>query len=193
QFYGYCLYPDSSQTGGWHEKTEIAARDAQIQYASPNIIDRDFVFWPRVTQGDWSGGGNQITFISPNQYWDSDLDTRVPGYLTLRSRMQRTTTKSNATAFASSQNLQQVVPFNGDFYFSFCEASTYYNTNASFATNVGKQPVILDTDGPFLYIGDQVNTVQQYNTSNAFVANVFTGLAGGLTSFNQMWVVDHGT
>src|SRR4029077_5512328 len=115
-------------------------------------------------QGDWSGGGNQITFISPNQYWDSDLDTRVPGYLTLRSRMQRTTTKSNATAFASSQNLQQVVPFNGDFYFSFCEASTSSNTHASLASHGAKQPVITDTDGPFLYWGDQVNTVSQYNT-----------------------------
>lgn len=192
-FYGYLLYPDASQSGGWHEKTDIAAKDAQIQYASPNIIDRDFVFWPRVTQGDWSGGGNQITFITPNQYWDSDLDTRVPGYLTLRSRMQRTTVKSGATAFASSQNLQQVVPFNGDFYFSFCEASTYYNTNGSFATNGSRQPVILDTDGTFLYIGDQVTHVDQYNTSNAFVASVFTALAGGLTSYNQMWVVDHGT
>ena len=192
-FYGYTLYPDNTQSGGWHEKTDVAAKDQQIQYASPNIIDRDFVFWPRVTQGAWDGGGNQITFVTPNQYWDSDLDTRVPGYLTLRSRMNRTTVKANATAFASSQNLQQVVPFNGDFYFSFSEASTYYNTNGSFATNAGKQPVILDTDGTFLYVGDQINTVQQYNTSNAFVNNVFTGLAGGLTSFNQMWVVDHGT
>lgn len=193
QFYGYCLFPDTAQTGGWHEKTDIAAKDAQIQYASPNIIDRDFVFWPRVTQGDWSGGGGQITFIAPNQYWDSDLDTRVPGYLTLRSRVQRTTTKTNATAFASSQNLQQVVPFNGDFYFSFCEASTFYNTNGSFATHSSKQPVILDTDGNSLFIGDQVGFVGMYNTSNAWVQDVFNTLAGGLTSFNQMWVIDHGT
>jgi hypothetical protein len=193
QFYGYNLVPDIAQSGGWHEKTDVAAKEQLIQYSSPNITDLHYVFWPRVSQGAWDGGGNQITFIGNNQYWDSDLDTRVPGYLTLRSRMQRTTVKSNATALASSQNLQQVVPFNGDFYFSFSEASTYYNTNGSFATNAGKQPVILDTDGTFLYVGDQVNTVQQYNTSNAFVNNVFTGLAGGLTSFNQMWVVDHGT
>jgi hypothetical protein len=191
-FYGYCLVPDAAQSGGWHEKTDIAAKDQQIQYASPNIIDRDFVFWPRVTQGDWSGGGNQITFVTPNQYWDSDLDTRVPGYLTLRSRFQRTTVKTGATAFVG-QNLQQVVPFNGDFYFSFCEASTFYNTNGSFATNGGRQPVILDTDGNNLYIGNQTNTVDAYSTSNAWVNSVFTALAGGLGSFNQMWVVDHGT
>ena len=192
-YYGYCLVADNTQSGGWHEKTDITAKDQLTQYASPNIIDRDYVFWPRVTQGDWSGGGNQITFIAPNQYWDSDLDTRVPGYLTLRSRVQRTTVKSNATAFASSQNLQQVVPFNGDFYFSFCEASTYYNTNGSFTTHGPIQPVILDTDGSYLYIGNQVKTVSQYNTSNAWVADVFTTIAGGLATFNQMWVVDHGT
>ena len=193
QFYGYCLYPDNAQSGGWHEKTDVAAKDQQIQYASPNIIDRDFVFWPRVTQGAWDGGGNQITFVTPNQYWDSDLDTRVPGYLTLRSRSQRTTTKSNATAFASSRNLQQVVPFNGDFYFSFCEASTFYSTNASVATNGSRQPVILDTDGNNLFVGNQVDHVDVYNTSNAFVNSVFTALAGGLATFNQMWVIDHGT
>ncbi len=192
-FYGYNLVPDIAISGGWHEKTDIAAKDAQIQYASQNIIDRDFVFWPRVSQGDWSGGGNQITLITPNQYWDSDLDTRVPGYLTLRSRSQRTQVKANATAFASGQNLQQVVPFNGDFYFSFCEASTFYSTNASVATNGGRQPVILDTDGNNLFVGNQTNTVDVYNTSNAFVNSVFTALAGGLGSFNQMWVVDHGT
>jgi hypothetical protein len=191
-FYGYMLVADTAQSGGWHEKTDIAAKDAQIQYASPNIIDRDFVFWPRVTQGDWSGGGNQITFIAPNQYWDSDLDTRVPGYLTLRSRMQRTTTKSNATAFVGN-NLQQIVPFSGDFFFSFCEATTFYDTNGSFTTHGAKQPVILDTDGNSLYIGDQVNTVGQYNTSVVWNNDVFNALAGGLGSFNQMWVIDHGT
>jgi|GEM_PF-3345770 len=191
--YGYCLVADNAISGGWHEKTDIAAKDAQIQYASANIIDRDYVFWPRVTQGDWSGGGNQITSVAPNQYWDSDLDTRVGGYLTLRSRMQRTQVKANATAFASGQNLQQVVPFNGDFYFSFCEASTFYNTNGSFATNGSRQPVILDTDGNNLFIGNQVATVDVYNASNAFVNSVFTALAGGLATFNQMWVIDHGT
>jgi hypothetical protein len=192
-FYGYNLVPDIAQSGGWHEKTDIAAKDAQIQYASPNIIDRDFVFWPRVTQGDWSGGGNQITFIAPNQYWDSDLDTRVPGYLTLRSRMQRTLLGANTSAFASGQNLQQVVPFNGDFYFSFCEASTIYNTHTGFVTNGTRQPVILDTDGNNLFVGNQVDHVDVYNTSNAFVNSVFTALAGGLATFNQMWVIDHGT
>lgn len=191
-FYGYNLVPDTTQAGGWHEKTDIAAKDAQIQYASPNIIDRDFVFWPRVTQGDMSGGSRQITFINPTQYWDSDLDVRAPGYTVLKRRLERDQIKTGATAFVG-RAFQQVVGFGGHFWLSFCEASTFYRESTPFATNGGKQPAHLDTDGNHLFIGDAVNTVQSYDQNGAYVDTVINALAGGLTSFDLMWVFNQGT
>lgn len=193
QAYGYVLAPDATQSGGWHEKTDIAAKDAQIQYASPNIIDRDFVFWPRVTQGDWSGGSRQVTFINPSQYWDSDLDTRTPGYMTLRRRLQRTQVKTGATAFAGGRAFQQVVAFGGHFWNSFSEASTFYRETTPFATHAAKQPVFLDTDGNHLFIGDAINTIDTYDQNGAWVETNINALAGGLGSFDLMWVFNQGT
>jgi hypothetical protein len=192
-FYGYNLVPDITQSGGWHEKTDIAAKDAQIQYASPNIIDRDFVFWPRVTQGDWSGGGRQITFINPNQYFDSDLEVRTPGYMTLRRRLQRDQVATGATAFVGGRAFQQIVEFGGHFWLAFAEASTFYRETTPFTTHGAKQPVFLDTDGHYLLIGDGVNTVDSYDFNGAWVETNINALAGGLGSFDLMWVFNQGT
>lgn len=184
-FYGYVLVADTAQSGGWHEKTDIAAKDAQIQYASPNIIDRDFVFWPRVTQGDWSGGSNQITFISPTQYWDSDLDTRVPGYLRLRPQWARVS-KAGLASVATSQ----VVAWNGDFWFTFGEANgNIYSANGGTTTSpVAAVIRSIMSDGTYLYAG---TNAQLYRTNNGTVWTAVTSAVNGAPSL--WWVVVEGT
>jgi hypothetical protein len=193
-FYGYVLVADTAQSGGWHEKTDITAKDQLTQYASPNIIDRDFVFWPRVSQGDWSGGSEQITFIDPTRVYWSDLNGDIPGYLRLRPNQVRKTVKSNASPFTNGKNFHEIVSYNGDFWFSFSEAANIpnlYNTNSQFTLTIS--PALIDTDGNNLFVGDAVSTINSYGTNGALIETNINALAGGLTSFDTMFVLEQGT
>lgn len=55
------------------EATELQEKSTLIQFASSNLIDREFDQWPQVTQGDWSSGMGQRVFGTggvTSQYWD---------------------------------------------------------------------------------------------------------------------------
>src|SRR5690349_16194421 len=119
--YGYVLSPGTK----FEETTDLHSKELLTQYSSPSLIDRDFVNYPRVTDGDFSGGGLQTIFIDPRRYFDSDLDINVPGYLILRPSWARTQ-KSSITPVIPGQ----MVAWNGDFWFTFAEATkNFYSAN----------------------------------------------------------------
>lgn len=181
--YGYCLTPGTK----FEESTDLHAKDLLTQYSSPNLIDRDFVNYPRVTDGDFSGGALQTVFIDPKKYFDSDLDIHTPGYLILRPGYARAT-KSSITPVG-----QQVVPFNGDYWFTFGDAAkNFYSANGGFTHVAGSQPVALDSDGQYLYVG-YAGGLDRYPASGSDVGaavQVATALNG---TARQWWVVNLGT
>lgn len=74
---GYCLTP----TGQWTEATNMQDENHLVQIASPASSDK-FTRFPKVSQGDWSGGERQLIFINGNQFWQSQqIDTSIPGHL----------------------------------------------------------------------------------------------------------------
>jgi hypothetical protein len=87
--YGYMLVPSTGEGGGLQEAVDIADKSALTQFGSPNVSDRDLVRIPRVTQGDFTGGQGQATFIDPQRYWDSDMDIDHAGNLRLRPAWKR--------------------------------------------------------------------------------------------------------
>lgn len=74
---GYVLAPGTS----WEESTNLTDNDRLIQVGSDNTTDR-FTYYPKVSQGDWSGGERQITFVDPTRYYSSQhMETSIPGAL----------------------------------------------------------------------------------------------------------------
>ena len=180
--YGYIFQNQGAQTQGIQEETNIADKDKLIQYSSPNLIDRDLAFYPRVTQGDESGGGLQIVFIDPTKYFDSDLEIRTPGYLTLRAGWQRTQLTTGLGAVTP-----QSVAWNNNVYTTF-QGASYYNAAGSAFAGAGITAKFLDTDGSSLQIGDGVNNVQGTNDNSVyFTISTNTG------TFTQMWTVSQAT
>src|SRR5215831_910396 len=119
--YGY-VFQNTGPQGGFKESTNVADKEKLIQFSSPNLIDRDLVFYPRVTQGDFSGGGLQAVFIDPTRYFDSDLEIRTPGYLTLRPGWVRKSLTSGLSAV-----VPQAVAWNSDVYTTF-QGNVYFNS-----------------------------------------------------------------
>ncbi len=188
--YGYCLYPDASPQGGWHEKTDVAAKDQLIQYSSTALIDRDFVYWPRVSQGDFSGGMLQPLFLAPNQYFDSDLDARIAGYLALSPAVE--------VALVGSENVSgnaQMVAFGGGVALvpnngvKLVYLMSSAGTVTSFTVAAVSSSIFLDTDGKWLYVSDGTTVVQTDGTTFNTVCTAING--GG--AFTQMWVIPNGT
>jgi hypothetical protein len=57
------------------EATELQEKSQLVQFASSNLIDREFDQWPQLTQGDWSGGIGQRVYGTNNQttqYFDGE-------------------------------------------------------------------------------------------------------------------------
>jgi hypothetical protein len=180
--YGYMLVADQ-QLGRFLEKTDLHSKDQLTQYSSDHLIDRDFVNTPRVTDGDFSGGALQQNFLDSHRFWDSDLDIRVPGYISLRAGWARKVlTAPGATAFP------QCVAFNNDVYTTYQTGSVFNSNNTAFA--VGVTALVLDTDGDRLYAADGVNTLRQ---SNSLDATVWTSLSTTIGAIKQMWVIQLGT
>lgn len=74
---GYCLTP----TGQWVESTNMQDEQHLVQIASPASSDK-FTRFPKVSQGDWSGGERQLIYVNQNQYYSSTmLNTANPGHL----------------------------------------------------------------------------------------------------------------
>lgn len=181
-YYGYLLKPDATQ--GLIEKTDVATRDALVNYGSPNLVDRDLTYFPRVSQGDFSGGGLQVVFLSPNQYWDSDLDISQPGVLKLRQQV--TTASISVTSTTAS-----IVAAQGQFWVGRSGASNlvlYNFTNPSSITSntTTISPAYLSTDGYGVYYSDG-SQIARWVSSETIVANTVQGTLGGL------WVVQNGS
>lgn len=191
RFYGYVLKPDASPAqfgtryGGFRQRSDTAAKDSLIQYSSANLVDRDFTYFPRVTDGDFSGGGYQEVFIDTRKYFDSDLDPRVPGFLQLRAQW----TRVSKTGITAGTNYQ-VVPFNGDFFFTFGEASgnVYSANGGATGTASGGAVLSLDTDGTLLYAGTATGLWS--STNGASWTQITTTINGTAT---QWWVVNQGS
>lgn len=76
---GYVLAP----TTVWQESTNLTDNDRLVQIGSDNTTDR-FTYFPKVSQGDWSGGERQINFVDPTRYYSSShMETSIPGTLTI--------------------------------------------------------------------------------------------------------------
>jgi len=74
---GYVITP----SGQFSETTNIQDEQHLVQIASPFSSDR-YGRFPKVSQGDWSGGERQLIFVTGNQYYSSqNLETSVPGHL----------------------------------------------------------------------------------------------------------------
>lgn len=72
-----------TNAGQWQESTNLQDEEHLVQIASPSSSDR-FGRYPQVSQGDWSGGERQEVFVTANQYYSSSqLNTSVPGHLTI--------------------------------------------------------------------------------------------------------------
>jgi hypothetical protein len=185
RFYGYMFEPDNTKSGGFHWQTDTTTKAALINYSSPNLIDRDLSFFPRITDGDFSGGGYQEVWIDPKRYFDSDLDPRTPGYLQLRAQWARVS-KAGLTVGANFQ----VVAFKGDFWYSFGEASGHvYSANGAATTTPFAASVLsLDTDGSALYASNGVGLV---SSPDGVTWTAVTAAINGTSS--QFWVVNQGT
>jgi hypothetical protein len=90
---GYCIPADK----GWSESTELQDIQRLIQVASPSTVDRDLTRWPKVTQGDWSRGERQETFVDTARYYISDgnIDVSQPGGMKLFNSATTTTMAMN--------------------------------------------------------------------------------------------------
>jgi hypothetical protein len=75
--YGYNLTPGEDFT----ESTNLQDEEHIVTIDSPNSTDR-FTRYPKVSQGDWEGGGGQLIFETANQFYQSDgWETAVAGLL----------------------------------------------------------------------------------------------------------------
>lgn len=88
QMVGYVLTPSSQFAQG----TDIQDEDHLVQIASPLSTDR-YGRFPKVSQGDWSGGERQLIFVNGNQYYQSQqVDGSKPGHLTVLGSYTAVTT-----------------------------------------------------------------------------------------------------
>jgi hypothetical protein len=185
RFYGYLLEPNIAKDGGFHQRSDVAGRDALVQTASPNLIDRLMAFFPRVTDGDFSSGGFQEVWIDPKRYFDSDLDPRIPGYLQLRASWARIS-KAGLTVGTNFQ----VVAWKGDFWYTFAEASgNIYSANGATTTTPTAVAILsVDTDGSLLYAGTAGGL---WSTPDGITWTALTSSINGTAT--QWWVVNQGT
>lgn len=183
RYYGYVFQPNVQQ-GGMIESSDVATKDALVNYGSPSLVDRDLVYYPRFSQGDFSGGGRQLIAINPTQYYDADLDISTPGYVTLRPRWNRVT-KTGITA----GTVFSVVAWQNDFWFSFAEANKQiYNANGGATVTLAILAATMTTDGQYLYYTDGTNIYRR--STGGTETQIASAVNGTLINF---WVVQQGT
>ena len=191
QWYGYILQPDSNQqSGGFHEKTDIVAKDQLIQYSSPNLIDRDITFWPRVSQGDFSGGMGQTVALDFTRYWDSTLDVRSPGYLTSWPLWTSMTVQGTLVNPGSAQ----VVSAGGKLFVTYGESNFHIYTVVppSTVTTTALDIVAktIDTDGYYIYVSDGTAIERRVATA---LGTTTTITNPGTVTIAQIWSIQQGT
>jgi hypothetical protein len=181
---GYNLV-DDQQLGRFIEKTDLHTKSTLTQYSSENIIDRDFVNTPRVTDGDFSGGALQQTWIDSHRFWDSDLDPRTPGYLMLNPAWARKQLVASTPVSISPQ----CVAWLGDVWTTFNEANfKYYRSDGTSFVGAGIRASVIDTDGESLFIADSFAGGLKSTKDNAAYTNI--PVIGAII---QMWAINLGT
>lgn len=177
---------ENKQGSEFLESTDLHSKEALTQYASGNLIDRDLVNVPRVTQGRWDLGYLQTVLNDPARYMDGDLETSVASYLFLKPQWIRST-KAGITPGAAPTPM--IVSWNGDFWSTYAEANkNIYSANAGTTLTLPIVAQFLDTDGTFLYFSDGTNI---YRRSTAGANTQIAAAVNG--TLTQMWVIQQGT
>lgn len=154
-YFGYIFQNQGTQSLGLQEKNDVNARDALTSYGSPNLVDRDLVFYPRVSQGDFSGGGLQQVLIDQTKFMFSDLSTSYPGAAKLRARWAPVSVGSQSGAIGNP--LVCILGSSAFVSANIIGDTNFYKVNAGSvttqATSFGAGPLqCMVTDGRFLYI-----------------------------------------
>jgi hypothetical protein len=184
--YGYMLQNrgGTDDRSALNEATNITDRDKLIQFSSPNLIDQHLVSYPRVSQGDYSGGGLQVVFIDATKYFDSDLAIKTPGYLQLRPSWSRTT-----KTIAAPGTYTQAVNWKGDVWVTFSEGSgNVYSVSGGTTTNPGFQVIALNVDGANLWAGGTSNV--SFTADGISWGAEATALNGAAAKW---WIISQGT
>lgn len=182
RYYGYLFSNNGAQSNGFKEKTDVATKDALVNYGSPNLVDRDLVYVPRVSQGDFSGGGGQVVFIDPARYFDSDLNTAFAGAVGLNRAW-------TTTSLGTGSGHIQCLSLNDKAVIGFGKADYYFLTLSSggtTTTTAGISTTYMDTDGAYLYYGDG-SAIKRANADGTAETAVVTA------AHDRFWVVDEGT
>lgn len=173
----------SGTMGHFEESTDLQTRDKIVQSFSPNLVDRDMVNFPRVSDGDFSGGGLQTVFIDPKRYWDSDLDTSTPGYLKIGPLWNTNTYSSLASPVAP-----KVVAYKGDFWVTFGEgAKVFRRVNAANTVATAILAKYVCTDNEVVYYSDGSTLYQNDGTTETQIAAAVNG------TITNIWVVFNAT
>jgi hypothetical protein len=89
---GYVLTPDST----YQESTDLQDEQHLVQIASPLSTDR-YGRYPKVSQGDWSGGERQLYYETATQFYQStQCDVSRPGHLRCWGAYSQITLPANA-------------------------------------------------------------------------------------------------
>src|SRR5262249_48657837 len=183
--FGYILqnWGGTDQRSSFNESSNVTDKQALTQYSSQALIDRDLAYYPRVSQGDNSGGLLQEVFIDQTREFDSDLEIRTPGYLMLRPAWQR---KQHTTGLGAA--VVQTVAWRNDVYTTYGGTAYFNSAGTSFAGGAITAK-FLDTDGDLLLIGDGTANIKSTvdNVNYSVIANAITG------NFVQIWWVNQGT
>jgi hypothetical protein len=183
--YGYVFQNDGEQSSGMFEKSNVTDKQALIQYSSTNLIDRDLAYFPRVSQGDFSGGALQEVLLDGTKFLDSDMNITTPGYAQIAPTWTRTTVASAITPTAAGQ---QLINFSaaGIFAVSFGEANGHVYTLSpggavTTGTPVAASVLGLFTDGYAAYAGTSGNL---YSSPDGVT---WTAVTNGVNGVPFMW------
>lgn len=183
--YGYNFYNDGPQSMGMTESSNVTDKQSLVQYSSQNLIDRDLVFYPRVTQGDYSGGMLQTVLLDQTKYWDADLDIRTPGYLTLRPGWHRSTL---ASGVGSPE--YQCAAFLGNVYTVWGASQFFDAFGTGRTTSPASSPKLVDSDGNVLFLADGINKLIEWSGPTT---NSYSLLDNAIGAIAQMWFINLGT
>lgn len=184
QSYGYVFANDGQQSTGMVESSNVADKQALIQYSSSALIDRDLVYYPRVTQGDYSNGGLQTVLLDQTKYWDSDLDIRTPGYLTLRPGWHRTTLLAGVGG-----PTYQCASYQGNIYTVWGASQFFDAFGTGRTTTPAINPKLVDSDGNVLFMADGVDTLLEWSVTS----NTYALQSNAIGAISQMWFINLGT
>lgn len=169
---GYMLAPGSE----FVEATDLQDDQHLVQVASPSSSDR-FSRYPKISQGEWTGGERQLIFVDPTRYYQSSkLETAIPGHLRIAGQYIRTSFPAN---LGSPSNVSRGVGTdvgNTGGYAVGMSGGTAGNI-AVFRWSGGVFGAITDRLGP----ASVVNTVQEILTgADRYYGTIISGTTPGL-------------